>query len=235
MTAARAYDPSPARSELSSRDRQVVELVGRLTQASSAHLRSLLFDSVSRVSLDRSLKRLTASQYLVKIGKRAVGAKGGTPPAVYRIGARGHWLLGREGRYRATIGINNHALRVSDLFTELVLLDRQGIIKLLPDTTLEYPVGHSRADMYVDVALPAIGKRRRYFVEVQLSSRADIITKKIEAYWDAYSTSNAQTWPVVVFITWDEFHRYRIKQRMPKRQELFKVLLIDEFISVLTT
>jgi hypothetical protein len=121
---------------------------------------------------------------------------------------------------------------VADLFTELVVLDRQGTIRLL-DISLEHVLQGIRADMYVDAAIPSIGKRRRFYVEVQLSARPDIIRQKAGAYLEAYNTSMAQSWPLVTFVVWDGYHRHRIKQLLPKH-ELFSVYTPEEFVQALT-
>lgn len=218
--------------ELSDRDHAVLVMVARLSQVSSSHLKALLFDDVSRVSLDRSLKRLVAGKYLAKVGKRASQARGGTAPAVYRLGPKGHWLLGLQGRFRSTVNVNAHTLVIADLFTALVQLDRLGAIKLLAEVSVEHGVGHSRADLFVDYALPALGKRRRYYIEVQMSARPDVIRRKVEAYWDAYNSSRMAVFPFVAFVVLDEWHASEIGRLLPERsRELFQVHMIDDFMN----
>jgi hypothetical protein len=227
-----AWAPLQTSSEISPRDALVVRLVGRLTQAASSHIRQLIFADVDRLPMDRCLKRLTDRKYLVRIGRRAPKPQGGNTPAVYQLGARGWWYLQKGGRYWGRRAVSPHTMNIADLFTELVVMDRDGRIRLL-EIDLEHQLKRIRADMYIDAAIPAVGKRRRFYVEVQLSARPDIIHKKAEAYLQAYQMSTADTWPMVAFVVWDSYHQHQIRKLLPKH-ELFNVYLPDEFISVLT-
>lgn len=221
--------------ELSERDRAVVALVSRLNQVSSSHLKTLLFDDVNRISLDRCLRRLTRGKYLTRVGKRAVGHRGGTPPAVYRLGPKGHWLLELTGRYRATVTVSEHSLKVTDIFVALMELERQGDIRLLPGTNTEQAIGHSRADLYLDYELNQARKRRKFYVEVQLNARGDIIRRKVEAYWDSFISTSEPVFPFVAFVVWDSWHEHEIRKLIPdKAHKLFKVYLPHEFMEAVT-
>ena len=219
--------------ELTPRDGQVVRLVGRLNQASSWHIKELLFRDVSRISMDRSLSRLVAGGYLSKVGRRAPGPKGGNAPVVYQLGRKGWWHENKAGRYWGRRAMSEHSLLVADLFTALVLLDKDGNIKLLA-LEPEYTAGHARADLYVDAGIPAIGRRRMYYLEVQRSARPDVIRKKLDAYGLSFRDSSAEVWPYLAFVLVDSYHRSEIAKQVPQNmREWVRCYLPDQFLTAL--
>ena len=227
---ARAY--ASAAAELSARDAEVVHTVAKLKQVASSHLKELVFPNVNRNVMDRRLKRLVADKYLVRIGRRAPRPQGGNTPAVYQLGRRGWYFARKSGEYWGRRAVDNHAMHVADLYTVLTLMDRDGTIKLLEPIRLEYRIGHAIADLFIDAAIPGLGKRRRFYIEVQMSARPDVIKGKLQAYLEAYNLSTEQTWPRVAIVVFDDYHQHRIKQLLPKH-ELFGVYLPSEFISAL--
>jgi hypothetical protein len=200
--------------ELTPRDAAVVELVGRLNQAASTHIQALLFHDVSRIPRDRCLARLVEGDYLVRVGHRAPGPHGGNAPIVYQLGPRGWSYLGRTGRYWRRRAVSEHSLIVADIFTRLVGLDRDGTIKLLAAEP-EYPVGQARADLFLDAGIPGIGKRRVYYLEVQRSSRRDVIKGKLSTYSAMFETTKLDVWPWLVFIVMDEYHKREVTRQVP--------------------
>lgn len=220
------------RFELSDRDRQTVQTVGYLSQVSTPHLKELVYDGVSRQRMDLRLKFLRQQKLIKKLGVRSTGDKPGTPPAIYILDHKGWWFLRREGNYPTVSKVSEHTLHVADIYTGLKAADKIGQIKLLPESRVEKRVENMRVDLYVDVALPAIGRRRRYFVEVQENARPAVIQEKIKNHWAAFETSTEASYPRVVFVAKDPYIQYRIRRLIPPNMtELFDVMGIDEFIA----
>lgn len=215
--------------ELSPRDRHVLETLDQLTQLSTAHIYLLLFPSVSREIMDRCLRRLRGDRLIKRVGVRAAAHRGGTPPGVYTLTERGYWYLGQTNK-KPRYTINEHTLSVADLFVRLVELDREGAVKLLPETSVEHSVDHMRVDLYLDAVLTS-GKRRKRYVEVQRNARKDVISQKVNAHWNAYKTTTLERYPRVAFVVWDEYHAYLIKRLIPAdKKDLFLVFMPDQFI-----
>lgn len=224
------------RFELSDRDRAVVQAVSQLGQLSTHHIKTLLFNDVSRLSMDRSIKRLRDDKLIKRVGMRSFGMKGGTPPAVYILGPKGWWYLKRQGDYPSVTAVREHTLHIADLFIELVDLDRTGDIKVLYDTSVEYVVENMRVDLYADIAIPAISKRRRYYIEVQEHARPDLIKQKLTAHWSAFTTHTGASYPEVAFVARDDYIKFRINRLIPSHmRELFTVYLADEFLTKATS
>jgi Replication-relaxation len=200
--------------ELAQRDAAVVQCVGRLNQVASTHIQELLFNDVSRIPRDRCLARLVRDDYVMRVGRRAPGPKGGNAPVVYQLGRRGWWYLGKAGKYWGRRAVSEHSLIVADIYTRLVLLDRSEDIKLLAAEP-EYAAGHSRADLFVDAGIPAISKRRKYYLEVQRSSRPDVIGKKLQGYGQTFDATHAEVWPYVVFVVLDGYHKREVAKQVP--------------------
>lgn len=222
--------------ELSDRDRAVVSTVSQLAQVDTAHIKALLFNNVTRVRMDHRLRVLRDQKLIKKVGVRSTGMKGGTPPAVYILGPKGWWYLRRQGDYPSVTAVREHTLHIADIFVRLVELDRAGGIKLLPDTQTEYVVDNMRVDLYADIALPAISKRRRYYLEVQEHARPDLIKQKLNAHWAAFTTYTGASYPEVAFVARDEYIKFRLNRLVPAHmRELFTVMTADEFLARATT
>lgn len=218
------------RFELTERDRHVVQMVSMLSQVSTFHLKALLFSDVHRISMDRSLKRLREQKLIRKVGVRAVAYKGGTAPAVYSLGSRGWHFVRRSGKYPGVGSIQEHTLTIADIYVALVDHERTGVIKLRPESGVEFTLDGLRADLYLDLAVPAINKRRRFFVEVQRNARKDIITGKMDAHYRASMASDGR-WPTVAFVSQDDWIVSEIKRQIPtERRGLFTSLTVEEFV-----
>ncbi len=219
--------------ELTQREAAAVQLVGRLNQMSGIHLKELLFSTVTRQARDRVLARLVAEDYLMVVGRRAPGRRGGNSSTVYQLGRRGWWYLNKAGKYWGRRAVSEHSLIIADMFTRLVALDKDGTIKLL-ELDPEHSTGNSRADLYVNAGIPAIQKRREYYLEVQRSARPDVIRGKLHAYAETFEKSNAHPWPWLVFVVIDPYHKSEIARQVPKdMREWVRVWLIEEFFDSL--
>jgi len=222
------------RTTLSPRDAMVVRQVGRLGQMSTAHLRAALFHGVTQTPLDRSLSRLVRARYLLPVGRRVSSAKGGAGSVVYQLGPRGWVMLEKPGRYWPYRSVNEHSLRAADVYVALLAAEREGHLKVL-SFELEKPVGDARADVWLELGLVARRVRVPYCLEIDLGTeRPSRIAEKCAAYWRAYDTSTAETFPYIVFVVPDEWRRSEITRLIEKfddkRRALYRVCLFDELV-----
>ncbi|MFI1354870.1 replication-relaxation family protein [Streptomyces sp. NPDC020898] len=217
--------------ELSARDMEVVRVVGRFYQLASSHVATLLFPDTTGTPVDRTLARLVRLEALNRIGRRATGPQGGAGAYVYQLGARGWWLLGREGRYRPYRSINHHALRVADVYVDLVTAERAGGIKIL-HAELEQPIGNARPDLTVELGLVQQRQKTSYAIEVDLGSeKPRIITAKCAAYIEAFKRGLRDPFPYVLFLVPDEWRKSEVSRvlgRLAEGREVFSVGLFDE-------
>lgn len=219
-----SISPSP-------RDQQVLRGLSALNQAATTHIKRLYFHDVNRISMDRSLERLTKHGFIVRIGRRNTGTAG-APPAVYQLGPRGWTYMRRTGLYKRR-EVFEHTLCVADIYVATVEMHRAGLIVIDPESDLEHTVGHLRADYYLVADVPAINKRRRFYVEVQRSMRKGDVTQKIDNYFDAFKmTPGGQFFPRVVIVVRDHHDRLTVQRWIPAdRRKLFSVMLFDEFLA----
>jgi hypothetical protein len=220
---------------LTARDSQLVHLVGRFGQASSSHIREVLFPGLSSTTFDRSVSRLLDARYLYRVGRRASGESGGASPFVYQLGVKGWQFCGMAGGYQRSNAVNEHSLQIADTYVLLVEAERAGVIKIL-GFELEQSVGGGRADAWVEIGVVGRGHKFQYFLEVDLGSERPIrIEEKCAAYWSAYVTSEEEYWPYVAFVVADERRRREIGRILgslpPERQALFRVLLSQDLVA----
>lgn len=214
-------------SNLNPRDLRVVESFGRYPQQTTKHICHLHFNPNSPTPCLRSIRRLVKAGMLAYLGTRP--RDNGIGPAVYALGRRGWWYLKKGGEYTRA-KVNPHTLHVADVGLLLELTARDGIIKL-DSLETEHQIGHSRADLYVDVGL-ADGFFYEYALEVQITYRRDTIRAKVEAYTTSFNEAGAKNidhFPTVVFVVWDEYHAAQIKRHLPDG-DLFKVWHVSEML-----
>lgn len=219
--------------ELSQRDYEVLKLVGTFGQLASTHITELIFADRSHSVPDKVLGRLTAAKYLVRVGRRASGDKGGAGAYTYQLGRHGRALLDVDGRQ--TLNVNNHALMVADTYAELRRAERLGVLALT-DWAVERSVPPNvRADLAVSLDFPQQSRRSRYFLEIDLGTeRPTRITEKVAGYWQAVEASTAEYFPYVVFVVRQQARKNelaRVFRRLPEeQQDMLRVCLMDELI-----
>ncbi|MCX4699008.1 replication-relaxation family protein [Streptomyces sp. NBC_01373] len=219
--------------ELRERDFEVIRLVGTFTQLASTHISELLFADRSHTVPDKVLGRLTQNGYLVRVGRRISGVKGGAGAYVFKLGRYGRALLDVENRQSTTV--NNHALMVADVYLELRRAEKLGVLRLT-DWAAETAVSPSvRADLAATVEFPQQARSSRYFLEIDLGTeRPTRITEKVAGYWRAVETSTADYFPFVVFVVWEQARKNelaRVFGRLPvERQEMVRVYVFGELI-----
>jgi hypothetical protein len=131
--------------ELSLRDRQITETVGRLRLLSGAQAEQLFFadgpNPATRARLARrALARLVSRGVLGRLQRRVGGVRAGAAGHTYYLAAAGQRLvaywqgegLGRtRSPYEPTGALVRHTLAVSDAFVRCVIGERAGVATLL--------------------------------------------------------------------------------------------------------
>lgn len=221
--------------ELTLRDEAVLQSIGSFGFLATPHIKSLHFPAVHRISMDRSLARLRKQKLVRRVGVRAVGIKGGTAPCVYALSHGGWSYVQHPGKYRGGEDFR-HALILADTFVAMKEAEREGRIVLLANTRVEFSVGEMRPDIFFDFGLPAIKKRRKYYVEIQRNARTDVIGQKINAHWQAFESYNGEgTYPYVAFVVKDPGLKLQISRQIPaSMRHLFGAYTPDEFIEAAT-
>lgn len=138
-----------------SRDEQIVRLVGQFQQLTTDQIQQLLFAEVTDTPVYRALERLCKARYLVKVGRKLIhGVSGGSAPYVYSLGPVG-WQHLYTGRYRLKRSVPYpHLLDVADAHVALVKAERAGriqIAKVKVESAASVTVGGQllRPDLFV--------------------------------------------------------------------------------------
>jgi Replication-relaxation len=236
------------RSGLSDRDWQIITTLARVRVATAAQLEWLWFADVSRRRVQQRLTALTKRRVIARLPRVIGGVRAGSRGHTYALDIAGARLAelgqGRRSRSPRPVGLPylTHALSITEVFTEIVLAERAGLLQLArftaePNcwrsfygpggvrTTLK-PDGHAvvRLDEYED----------HWFLEVdQGTESAATIARKLEvyrAYW-ASGTEQARTdlFPLVLWLVPDTARAQVIRTaiaRVPvEAQGLFVVAL----------
>lgn len=176
--------------ELSARDREIVELVGRFGVVSGGQVERLFFTGGSRPASNarlarRSLARLAERRALVRLERRIGGVRAGSAGSVYRLGATGDRLLrfwrgaGGRGRTAAEPGrlFVRHGLAITETYARLREAEREGPLELLafdpePRSWRPFGGGGGRQVLKPDAfARLGLGEYEdRYFIEIDCGS-----------------------------------------------------------------
>lgn len=222
--------------ELSPRDLALVHLVARFSQLAAPHIGEVIFGERSCTPLDRALTRLVTHNYLRRIGRRSTEDRPGSGGYIYELGKVGWAEIGKPEVYRRKYGISNHALKVADIYVELLRAHRAGQVELLDTWQIERPVGDARADLYVELGLPE-NQQLDYCLEIDLGTeRAGRLRMKLDAYWRAFTTWHGENFPYVAFIVPDKYRKFEIERvinRLPEGQELFSVHMFKTAVAEL--
>lgn len=130
--------------ELSDRDREIVELVGRFGAVSGKQVERLFFAGAATPATEarlarRCLARLVERRVLVRLARRIGGVRAGSAGSVYRLGTAGDRLLrfwrGEGGRARAACEpgtlFTRHTLAVTEVYIRLREAERDGALELI--------------------------------------------------------------------------------------------------------
>lgn len=221
----RSYAPS-------SRDRAVVEFVGRWGQVQATHVKRLIFDDVTQTPCDRALQRLTSYGYLSRLRLRLVGgAGGGSTQYVYQLGPVGWRYLEKKGNYYKQRGISAHTLEVTELYVSLVEAERAGRY-VVRHAVREPRTGDLTPDMYIQLDYPEEAASLPCYVELDRGTeRASKIMDKCVRYWRAYQAQDGGMFPTVLFVVPGAERKREIEQVISggpeEAHELFKVLEVS--------
>jgi hypothetical protein len=225
--------------KIATRDLAIIRLVGRFQQATAAQIAETIFhENASRTAQTRVLARLTKDKYLARINRRLPGGpKGGSPMYVYQLGPEG-WRLFTRKRWPGLYAVNYHSLAIMDAYLSVLRLERMGLGTI--SSYLTEPESHVvmagqdlRPDLHVEFEVPGRGTLA-LFIEVDLSTeRRKQLTEKMERYYQAWKHTDAETFPLIVFLVPDDYRRQEIgrivKAGGEEWPDLFHVHELDNF------
>jgi hypothetical protein len=216
---------------MSSRDREIVQAVARLTLVSGAQIINLFFSDIPEASTRarrarRVLGRLVEQRVLERLERpRQGGTGGGSSSWVYGLGPAGrrivaYWsgegLPRSRGTSEPSAAWTAHTLAVSDLYVRLKGAERAGRIELLAFdaepacwrryTRLASAAGVLKPDAYLRLGVGEF--EDCFFVEVDLGSeRRGQLTRQHHAYQEYFRSgveqAKAGVFPGVLWIVPD--------------------------------
>jgi len=196
-------------SELTDRDRRIVQFVARFQQVASSHIQTLLFPDTGRTPTDRALRRLVEREYLIRIERRLVGgARGGSGQFVYSLGRRGFYMY-FTGRYIPARTVRPHTLAIVDCVVALRSLERGGLLTIVgmstePDCWTVIGGNELKPDLYIELARPS-GQRLKLYLEIDMATeRHKQIRAKLETYYRAWGEAVLDIFPGVIWIAVDD-------------------------------
>lgn len=232
--------------ELLSRDVELLGLVAKFGQLTTAQIDTLVFHGLkSRTPCQRAIKRLVALDLLEPVAQRMPGGRlGGSAMNVLMLGSEG-WKLHFEGRRKFSRVIKAHSLAIADVYVSLVEEARQKNFKILhyatePDSHISFGGVDLKPDLYLDVAIRATETRRTTWVEVDLSTeRQKQVLEQVAAYKHAYENRSLYPlpqFPDVLFLAMNDERAREIRywiQRAKDLPDIFTVATIAEFPTIL--
>jgi hypothetical protein len=215
--------------DLSARDRQVAELVGRFGVVSGKQVERLFFVAGSEAASNarlarRSLARLTERRVLVRLERRIGGVRAGSAGTVYRLGAVGDRLVrlwrgdggrGRTSREPGRLFVR-HGLAVTETYVRLREAERGGTLELLvfdpePASWRTFTGAGGRQILKPDAfARLGLGEYEdRYFVEIDCGTEGrGALAAKCRTYLAYFRAGIEQAeqrvFPRIVWITTTE-------------------------------
>jgi len=206
------------RAAMSERDWRVLSDVARLSVMSGEQIRRLHFVGLSRRLARLELAELVQRSVLERLGRRVGGQHSGSDGYCFSLGLAGQRLLQpmRRRYWRLpTPGPSflAHAIAVSQIYTELRLLERSGDFRIVgfdaePACWRRYfgPGGSPRwlqPDAHLVIEGPEF--EDRYFIELDRGTEFPArIAAKAKAYVNYYQSGHEQAqsyvFPLVVFV-----------------------------------
>jgi protein involved in plasmid replication-relaxation len=217
-------------SDLSARDREMVQTVARLRLVSGKQLERLFFCDGARPETRarlarRTQARLVAAGVLGRLERRVGGVRAGSAGYVYALGPAGQRLVrlwrGDDRRSRPVYEPGGlfvrHVLAVSEAYVRLHEIERAGVLEVLGFEaepacwrTFTGP-GGGRAVLKPDafVRLGTGAYEDRYFLEIDCGSEGrGALLRKCQTYLGYYRAGTEQTahgvFPRVLWITTTE-------------------------------
>ncbi|WP_241473802.1 replication-relaxation family protein [Mycolicibacterium neoaurum] len=237
--------------QLIARDVEILKLVGRFGQLTTPQVRSLVFPHQrSRTPCDHALHRLVKADLLALVDQRHPGGpRGGSSYNTYQLGSQG-WALFMSGRYKKARVIRAHQLAIADVYVSLLEAERAGDLKIFhyatePDSHIQVGGAFLKPDLYIDVGINAIGKRRAFWLEIDLGTeRQKQVMDQVSAYQTAYEASSEYPLKLyphsTIFLATDEARATEIRYWLQRAGAIpgglsVQVGTIDEVLSILRT
>jgi hypothetical protein len=246
-------------AQLSTRDRQALELVGRFRVMSGAQLQALLWADIApsakaRVAR-RGLARLTRLDVLQPLERRVGGERAGSASTTYAVGRAGQYLAhagSSKRRVRAayTPGARYlaHTLAVAGLYVDLATQHRVELFRFdpEPDCWRTYMTGFgARQVLKPDAQLVLATKTREFawFIEMDMATEAlTTVAAKASRYHDYFRTGIEQTnrglFPRILWIVPSPARAEAVRETLTTlphdAHPLFVVATADEALAVLT-
>jgi hypothetical protein len=229
-------------SQLSERDRAVVELVAKFGQMTTGQIRAGLFaDLASATPLDRTLKRLVEQKHLSRLKRLIGGDQGGSGQYVYQLGRAGWKLLDKSGAYWAPRSVNLHTLAIADCYV-MLLCGELEIIQFTTEPNCHQTVGNLRLtpDACVVLGDRAEQIKYEYWLEVDRGTEhLDKIQDKYSRYWRAFQMWQEEFFPTVLFAVPDERRVQEIQGvvegGLEGAQALFRCCVLDGLVATVAT
>jgi len=216
------------RAAMSDRDWRVLSDVGRLSVMSGEQIRRLHFLGLSRRLARLELGELAEMSVLERLGRRVGGQHAGSDGYCFSLGLAGqrllqplrrrYWLLPTPGP-----SFLAHAIAVSQLSTELRLLERSGGFRIVsfeaePACWRRYfgPGGSPRwLKPDADLVIEGPEFEDRYFIELDRGTEfPSRIAAKARGYVSYYHSGHEQAesivFPLVVFVVPNEARRSQL-------------------------
>ncbi len=215
--------------DLSTRDQEIVELVGRFGVVSGKQVERLFFASGSEAASNarlarRSLARLTDRRVLIRLERRIGGVRAGSAGTVYRLGAVGDRLVrlwrGEGGRGRTSQEPGRlfvrHGLAITETYARLREAERGGALELFafdPEPASWRPfAGAGGRQVLKPDAFTHLGLREyedRYFIEIDCGTEGrGALAAKCRTYLAYFRAGVEQAergvFPRIVWITTTE-------------------------------
>lgn len=231
--------PYASSMQIAARDLAIIRLVGRFNQATAAQIAETIFhENASKTAQTRVLARLTKDKFLARINRRLPGGpKGGSPMYVYQLGPEG-WRLFTRKRWPGLYAVNYHSLAIVDAYLSVLRLERLELGTI--SSYLTEPESHVvmagqdlRPDLHVEFEVPGKGTLALY-IEVDLATeRRKQLTEKMARYYQAWKHTDAETFPLIVFLVPDDYRKQEIGRIVKAGGEdwpaLFHVQELDKF------
>jgi len=189
--------------QLSARDTQIMDTIGRLRLATGEHLERLHFADLSPASRARTrrrvLHRLTSWRVLVTLPRRVGGIRAGSTGLVYALDTAGAWLIRLHAAaagstaprrpHQPGTALIAHTLAVSELYVQLVERARDGAFRIAvfeAEPACWWPDdlgGHLKPDAHALLATK--GYQDAWWIEVDHATETlPRLRKKLQTYLD---------------------------------------------------
>lgn len=224
------------------RERQILAVIDRLGQVSSAHLDELVFHDVSTTRRKLVLQRMRRNRLIALVERRRMGGEhGGSGQHVYELAQEGLKLVGARRRY-VRHALDYHKLAIADVVVSLRRAEREGLLGVEylenePDCWVAFDGGRLEPDLHA-IIKTARG-RLPLWVEVDLGTeRQRHVKEKLQRYAVAEDRlgDSWEVMPLIVWLTPDNARtreiRHMIAAGSSDKHGLFQVYEMSRFPQV---